>query len=285
MRPLKVILSILWAAVGAALICSCAGGNAEQQKRLLMVGIPAQKMLLEAIAGSDFEVETLFDAGTDPETIEPSMTRLRALGEADAYFKVGGFPVEDALLARVQEGGQKLNIIDTGVGIARLSDNAHGSGGDPHIWTSPANLRKMAAPMLAELTRLNPAAEQTYAERYAALQQRLQALERQCAARLRAHKGEAIVVWHPSLGYFARDFGLRQIALEPDGKEPSPRQLREALEEARRAGAAVVATEAGHSAGKSESVARELGAKTIEINLLSEDIIGQINAIADAIAR
>ena len=284
MRPGKVIVLLLAVAAAFAL-AACSGKESDSVKRRLMVGIPAQKMLLEAIAGPDFEVESLFDAGTDPETIEPSMTRLRALGESEAYFKVGGFPVEEALLARVQQGGQKLNIIDTGAEITRLADKAHGSGGDPHIWTSPANLRKMAAPMLAELARLNPDAEQAYAERYAALQKRLEALERQCAARLRPHKGKAVVVWHPSLGYFARDFGLRQIALEPDGKEPTPRQMRDALEEARNAGAAVVATETGHSRERSEAVAGELGTKNIEINLLAEDIIAQINAIADAIAR
>lgn len=279
-QSISILLLALAVALGSCRHAGDAGG-----KRLLMVSVPAQQTLLEALCGDEFEVRTLFDAGTDPETAEPPMAQVAAAGRAEAYFKVGGLPVEEAFLERMAKNGQKVRVVDTSHGIKRLADNAHGHGGDPHIWTSPANLETMAATMLRELVRLNPAGEQLYAERYAKLRERLEALRRQCASRLSRHKGEAIVVWHPSLGYFARDFGLRQIALEPEGKEASPRQVREALDEARRAGAAVVVTEAGHAPQRSAAIASELGAEVLEINLLSADIFGQINALADAVAR
>ena len=45
---------------------------------------------------------------------------------------------------------------------------------------------------------------------------------------------EKIMVYHSSWAYFARDYGLIEIAIENEGKEPSPRDLERLIAQAKR---------------------------------------------------
>ena len=39
-------------------------------------------------------------------------------------------------------------------------------------------------------------------------------------------------IFHPSLSYFARDYGLQQLSLEQNGKSMAPRTMQQAIDEA-----------------------------------------------------
>lgn len=41
------------------------------------------------------------------------------------------------------------------------------------------------------------------------------------------------MVYHPTLGYFLKNYDLKEIAVEYDGKEPSAKQIQEIIEEAK----------------------------------------------------
>lgn len=93
------------------------------------------------------------------------------------------------------------------------------------------------------------------------------------------------MVWHPSLSYLARDYGLRQVALGAEGKDFSAAGMRDAIREAREAGAGVFFVQRGLDPAQAGSVCREAGGRTVAIDPLAYDWQQQIKTIADELAR
>ena len=72
-----------------------------------------------------------------------------------------------------------------------------------------------------------------YETNYNRLQKELQALDARTAEKIARSGIEYFIVYHPALTYYARDYGLRQVAIETDGKEPSAKQLTAIIRQAR----------------------------------------------------
>ena len=62
---------------------------------------------------------------------------------------------------------------------------------------------------------------------------RLDSLDSQLTALFVPHTHHAFIIYHPALTYLARDYGLQQIALENEGKEPSAEHMRRIIDTAR----------------------------------------------------
>ncbi len=112
----------------------------------------------------------------------------------------------------------------------------------------------------------------------------LKATDDSIAGILAESKGKAFAVMHPSLSYFARDYGLRQVAMETDGKEASPRQLAERMEKARKLKAKVLIHDREHSPAQAKNVAEQLGLKLIIVSLNGNDWREEMMKTAHAIA-
>ena len=93
------------------------------------------------------------------------------------------------------------------------------------------------------------------------------------------------IIYHPALTYYARDYGIRQEAIEADGKEPSARRLTELIRQARRDGIRRIFYQNQFPASVVEVIARDIDADYVEIDPLREDVIANIDAITDSIVR
>lgn len=91
-------------------------------------------------------------------------------------------------------------------------------------------------------------------------------------------------MWHPSLSYFARDYGLHQIALSPEGKEMSVEDISRAVETARRDSARVMFFQKDADSRQAQTVNDQIGARVVEINPLDYDWKGEMLNIANAMA-
>jgi len=91
------------------------------------------------------------------------------------------------------------------------------------------------------------------------------------------------IVYHPALTYYARDYGLRQVAIEADGKEPSAKQLTAVIRQAREDGVRRIFYQNQFPASTVEIIARDIDAEYVEIDPLDEDAIGAIDAMTDSI--
>ncbi|MBU1568539.1 MAG: zinc ABC transporter substrate-binding protein, partial [Proteobacteria bacterium] len=110
-------------------------------------------------------------------------------------------------------------------------DEHHGL--DPHIWLSPALVKKQAAIMQEALTELFPDKASFFQQNLITFTKKIDLLDAELRALLQGKEGMRFMVFHPSWGYFAKEYGLEQVAVEIEGKEPKPNQLRKLIEQAR----------------------------------------------------
>lgn len=255
------------------------------ENETLYVSILPLRSLVSGIVGDDFPIEVLVPAGASPETFEPTPRQFAGLNRARMIFNVGLIDFETTLLSKIDDSGKVVNLSD-GIELIEGScshehrGHTHAHGVDPHVWTSPRALQRMAANAYAAIHEAYPDSVK-YTDNYERLQQELQALDARTAEKLAKSGLAYFIVYHPALTYFARDYGLRQVAIETDGKEPSARQLSELIREARRNGVHKILYQSQFPASTVEVIARDIGARSVAVDPLRENVIDNVDAITE----
>ena len=124
-----------------------------------------------------------------------------------------------------------------------------------------------------------------YSERYTALCIKLLELDEEVAEMCRQTPRNVFMIYHPALTYLARDYGLTQVAVENEGKEPSAKHLARIIEQARAEGIKHIFYQSEFPASSVEVICRDTGATAVEINPLDEDIFTNIRHIATLITE
>jgi len=223
-------------------------------------------------------VDVVLPRGANAHTFEPTWETAEALAGAALYVRVGhpGLPFERTALEALPAGAAGPEIVDAAEG-----EDVRGE--DPHLWLSPRRMRGFAERLAPALARAAPAQAAAVDGRRAALREAIDALDRELAARTLPHRGRTLFVAHPAFGAFARDYGLRQEALERHHKEPDPAALAEVLASARRAGTRALVVQPGFPREVAELVAGELGARVVAVDPLDADWPATLRAVAAAV--
>lgn len=261
-------------------------------KPLIVVTIPPQKYILEQIVVDKIAVKALLAQGANPENYEPGMSHIMDLQRAVAYMTVGNIGFESAILPKLAANNPDLPVIESISGLPLLT-GTHGHCGhsghshvhnvpDPHTWSSVKNVRVIAANMAEAVEKIDPANKSYYHDRYLAFDSRLDSMDRAIAARLSPLRGKSFLIWHPSLSYFARDYGLVQIAVGQEGKEPSAIELGEKIEKALSNGTALFFYQRDFDSRQASAFNRHLNATVVEINPMNENWEDEINLIVNA---
>ena len=276
----------------AAMVAACAGGSKAdiEDARVITVSILPQKYFLEKIVGDRFDVKCMLDKGGNPETYEPSMSYMMNLEKSDAYFLMGNIGFELSIRSKIREYNPDIKVCDVSEGIGLISGSHHfdaddKEGIDPHTWTSVANARVIIKNMLDGVVELDPEHKAEYEKNYRDFDRELSEFQDSIALRLQPVKGGAFVVWHPSLSYFARDYGLEQISLEYDGKEVPVKYLEKKVAYAVSRKPSVFFFQKGMDTNQAQTVNAQIGTRLVEINPLGYDWKSEIRKIADALSR
>ena len=276
----------------AAMVAACAGGSKAdiEDARVITVSILPQKYFLEKIVGDRFDVKCMLDKGGNPETYEPSMSYMMNLEKSDAYFLMGNIGFELSIRSKIKEYNPDIKVCDVSEGIELISGSHHfdaddKEGIDPHTWTSVANARVIIKNMLDDVVELDPENKAEYESNYRDFDRELSEFQDSIALRLQPVKGGAFVVWHPSLSYFARDYGLEQISLEYDGKEVPVKYLEKKVAYAVSRKPSVFFFQKGMDTNQAQAVNAQIGTRLVEINPLGYNWKYEIRKIADALSR
>ena len=261
----------------------------------LVVSILPQQYLVERIAGDRVQILTLVQPGDNEATYSPGPATLAALDQARLWFTLG-VHFELVWLERITRDRPGLEVVSLAEGLplreieaswtaGRMErgenhDHDHAGLPDPHTWTDPRLAARMAGRIAETLARLDPAGAEQFAARAAALQTELLALHEEIAARLEPVRGAAFIVFHPSWGYFADAYGLRQLPIEIGGREPGPRGLAELIRRGQAAGARVVFVQQQFSQRSARAVAEAIGAEVVEADPLALDYIDNLRAVS-----
>lgn len=258
-------------------LTGCSGARDNDRRDTITVSIAPLRYLVEAITGDDFRVEVLIPAGASPETFEPTARQIATMADSRAVYTVGLIPFEQSLIARNRD----ITPIALCEGIETLgghSHDGHSHGVDPHIWTSPRELRTMAANLHQSLKRLFPDST-AYDIRYKELDERLAELDQYISERISASGTRYFLIYHPALTYYARNYGIEQVAIEQEGREPSAKHITRIIEQASHDSIGHVLYQRPYPATVVRTVTEGIGAEAVEIDPLAENIDSSLRSI------
>ncbi|MDE6786929.1 MAG: zinc ABC transporter substrate-binding protein [Muribaculaceae bacterium] len=236
------------------ILSGCSGGQ-KDDRPAIAVSFEPQAWMMRQIAGDDFDIVTLLPSGSDPETYQPSISTMKSLGKADIYFTLGTDGFEKSNLAGIVSNFPDLKVVDCTEGVEKITGthrhhdhDGHDHDGeefDPHILASIKNSIRIADNITRYLMSIHPEKADIYQQSGEKLKMRMQAMDDSIGNM--NISGRSFAMRHPSLSYFAKDYGLTQIALQADGKETSPLQLRKQMEEIKNSGTKTFIMEKEHA--------------------------------------
>ena len=159
-------------------------------------------------------------------------------------------------------------------------------GLDPHTWTSPSNVKIMAKNILKALVDMDKDNEAYYRKNYQIfLQEIKQTDERIKKIFLLLPKNTNFMVFHPSWGYFANEYGLKQLPIQVEGKEPKLKMLQEIIKKARKTKVRAIFTQKEFSDKSAKVIAAELNIKVLKETPLARNWSENLIEMAEAIAN
>lgn len=307
MRSSRLPVLRLAACLAALLAAGCgddsarAGNGTEPLPAPLqvVVTVPPQAYLVERIAGERAAIEVMMPSGSSEETWSPSPRQMVALTRADLYVLVGhpALAVERRHVLPTLAESPGVTVVDMSRGMDlgpdRVGDpegdehDGHehaGGAGDPHVWTSPRLMRSAAVTVAEALARRDPEGADAYRSRLAAFLAELDALDAEIRRELASPTRRRFLVTHPAWGHFAADYGLEQVAIDREGKEPSPARLVALVEVARAEGLPVVFSQRGFPESAARVIARETGARVVTLDPIARDWLDNTRKTAREIA-
>lgn len=276
------------------------GSNDHGEKRVLTVTIEPQRYFLDHIVGDSFTVNTLVPVGTSPEAYEPAPSVMVNMGKSELYFMVGDLGFEKAWSGRLAANNPGITIVDCSRGIDRMvghahhheegeahdhHDHHHHDGLDPHVWSSPSAVKIFTRNMLDAVVAADPENEATYRENYGQLLKTIERTDSTIRSLLRDVPGRSFIIYHPALGYFARDYGLNQLSIEFEGKNPSPSQIKKIVDIARAEKINTVFIEKGFDTKNAEVISNEIDAELFVIDPLAYEWDTELIRVATILAR
>ncbi len=323
-KHFSTIALLALTATTAGALSSCAD-IIDDGKRTVVVSIEPLHYVADALATDNYTIEVLTPAGASPETYQPTPKQVMHLEECRGFVRVGTLGFERTLVKRLTDNVPHLSILDASQDIRPISihdgepmrpgplhlhgqhpevpadsdstlapppagAHAHGHGHpheiDPHTWMSPQNLKRIAHRLYMAFADANPETDRPeFQARYDAFTAKMDSVDREIRKLVAVAPTHAFVVYHPALGYFAHEYGFKQLYIQQDGKEPSAAQMAELIEKAREAGVKVVFVQKEYSSRAAETLAKEIGARIEVIDPLSYDVPQLLIGIARALAE
>lgn len=285
-KQMKRILFILLIALSA---CS---QTTQNKKPLVAVSIVPQQYFVKSIADTLVDVLVLVEPGASPELYELRPAQMAALAKASAWFGIGKIDFEQGWKQKILTSNPDLQFFDTSAQADFIAeevrvhgDHQHLHGVDPHIWSSPKEGLKIAHETYHALCQLLPQQEKQLTANYQQLVRKIEALDAEIQAIFDASTTKSFLIFHPSLSYLARDYGLNQVPIEIEGKEPSPKYLQSFMQQARSLELTRILIQKEFSKTTAAQLAKEINGKLVEINPLGENWCDEIRQIARTIAQ
>ncbi|MGA1874490.1 MAG: metal ABC transporter solute-binding protein, Zn/Mn family [bacterium] len=299
------------------------GSGTEERKIGVVVTILPLAEFVEKTGKERVEVSVMVPPGANPHTYEPTPGQLKKVSQARMYVKVGsGIEFEMAWMAKLISLNRKMLVCNSSEGLPLLEmkrdnqsqgqestpppktlhepnrqyDNHHDHdrghhdrdehrhhGHDPHLWLSPVNVMSMVVNIRDALIRVDPEGSSLYTRGSQGFILELKQLDNQIRERLSSLKTRSFLSFHPAWGYFASTYGLEQIPVELEGKEPSARDLVRIIRLARDLNLKVIFTSPQFSRKSAEVIAGEIRGKVIFLDPLAKNYIENLHEVANAL--
>jgi len=276
---------------------SCAKEENSSDKLIVAVSIAPQESFVKAVAGDLVDIVTLIPPGASPTNYQPSPKEMTKFTRAKIYFTIGVPSEVSNILPNVATNNEELQIVylndivsekfparyfnaeDKEEDIEEHEEEHDHEGRDPHIWLSPRRVIVMVNEIERQLSELDPENKDVYKTNATEFISELEILDDNLFVIISKLKNKTFVIMHPSLGYFADDYGLEMIALEQDGKESTASHLQEVIEFSKENNIKVVFYQTEFDSSQAKTLASEIDGEVLAIDTLSSDYMNNMNDI------
>jgi zinc transport system substrate-binding protein len=255
----------------------------DQNDDLIQIGVSIvpQKTFVEAVGQDRVNVTVLVPPGMSPASYEPSPLEMVALDEADLYFAIGVPTEATNILPSIDEDKTELVMLHQIISETYPDREFAPGSRDPHIWLSVKRVIRMVEITRDELIALDPDHESEYRSNAAAYISDLMELDTYIEEAVEGLSNNQFIVYHPSFGYLADDYGLIMHAIEEEGKEATPQDLEDMIDLARELGIKVVFYQGEFSDEQAISFAEEIDGVTMMLAPLAPNYIENLKNMID----
>ena len=272
-------------------IAACSKSSVGGDRIGVVVSVMPLAEFVEAVGGDKVSVSVMVPPGASPHAYEPTPSQLVNVSNAEMFVKAGsGVEFELVWMDKIIETNRDILVVDSSKGIELIQfaeeDEEHEhSGLDPHIWTSPINAVRMVINIYEALAQVDPNNKSYYENNRDLYIEELEALDTGIRDQLAKSGVEEFIVFHPAWGYFARDYGLKEIPIEVEGKEPSAENIARLIEEAQEKDIEVIFVEPQFNPQSAQVIANAIGGVVVSIDPLARDYAGNLRNVAGKLAQ
>jgi zinc transport system substrate-binding protein len=275
----------------------------------VIVSILPQKYFVERIGGDRVTVHTIVLPGQSPATYEVTPQQMVRISSALLYFRIG-VPFENTWSGKIADAGKNLKVIDTRKNIPlreiesfrhvesviagkrhrhkenhEKDESHHHRGKDPHIWLDPVLVITQAETIARELIKTDPPGKELYMKNLRSFISDLRELDGYLKKLFKMMKNKNIIVFHPSWGYFTDRYGMNQIPVEIEGREPGQKELSLIINFMKREKSRVIFVQKQFSTRSAETIATAVKGRVVKIDPLAENYIENLKEIGKTISE
>lgn len=292
------IKSLIIYLLAVLLIFGCSERKEPEDKTIVSVSILPQKFIIDQLCNNEIDVNVLIPPGASPATYEPSPKQVRDIAKSELYIRIGYIEFEKAWMEKFQSVNPEMMIADQSEGVKLIhyeslhddehSDH-HGHGHshgviDPHIWTSPVEMKVQVENVLNALKKVFPNRSLSLKKNADILQHKIDSVDNALKELFKEKANKGFLIYHPSMAYFARDYGLEQLPIEFEGKEPTSSYIKDLITTAQEKKIQSVFVQKQFSTDEALALAREIEAEIIEIDPLQYNWSESMIAIGELIS-
>ncbi len=269
----------------------------ETGKINIVVSILPQKEFVREVGKEKVEVQELIPPGSSPSTYNPKPSELANVERAKIYFRIGQLPFEKSHTETFRGLNPDMKIVSASDVVelrhfegkkehSHEKEHEHNGGAiDPHLWLSPENAKKHVEQIYQALAEIDPKNKDYYQKNANDYIAKLEALDQELKQEFSNIKTENLMVFHPAWGCLADAYGLKQIAIEQAGKDPTAEELAGLVDFAKENNVKVIFVQKQFGTQNAEALAAEVGAAVIQIDPLAENYLENMGKIGREIAK
>lgn len=283
-----------------------------QAKLNVVATTPDLAAIAREIGGNEIEITTLAKPTEDPHFVDakPSfivkLRRADVLIEGGAELEIGWLPplLNQSRNAKITDGApgrvhaaDGVTMLEVPVKLDRSQGDIHAAG-NPHFLVDPLNAKIVAQNIANAFTQNDPTNAAFFLANLKAFHGAIDAKLIAWQTKLAPYRGQHLVAYHNSWGYFAERFGLKiELFLEPKpGIPPSPAHLAEVIRRMKAENARVIIVDPYLNRKTAEAAARNTGAVVVDVAQFPGGIKGTeggyfqlldylVNSLATALAE
>lgn len=298
MKKWTGILSIVFVLTMVLAACSQTGNKDNDSDKLkVKTTVYPLKSFIEQIGGKHVEVESIYPAGTDLHSYEPTQKDILNASKADLFVYTGDDldAVAKKIASTIKKDDKKLSLQNSIDQSALLTDQHehgdeeehdhdheheghHHGGYDPHVWLDPKLNQEMIKGIKDELVKKDPDNKKYYEKNFKKLNKDLTDIDKEMKDITKGHQGHTVFISHESIGYLANRYGFVQKGVQSmNAEDPSQKELTKIVKEIKDTDAKYILYENNISSKITDTIRKETDAKPLSFSNMESLTKEQLN--------